>query len=219
MSAFVVHDLKNLVAQLSLMLKNSERHVANPEFQRDMLTTVEHVVERMNGLMLQLRTGATPVESVRHSDLGSIVQRICVAKSDADARIDVDLTPGVIAVGHEDRLDHVIGHLIQNAIDATAERGRVSVRVLREGNFAVLEVLDTGIGMTDEFVRERLFKPFETTKAEGMGIGVYESAQYVNGLGGQILIESEPGAGTRVRVLLPSGNRGDATVAPQRAVA
>ena len=73
MSAFVVHDLKNLVAQLSLMLKNAERHRDNPEFQADMLTTVEHVVERMNGLMLQLRTGAEPVENPRHVDLGAVV--------------------------------------------------------------------------------------------------------------------------------------------------
>jgi putative PEP-CTERM system histidine kinase len=219
MSAFVVHDLKNLVAQLSLMLKNSERHVGNPEFQRDMLSTVEHVVGRMNGLMLQLRAGATPVEGPRFSDLGSIVQRICAAKSATGTNIDSELTPGVVAVGHEDRLDHVIGHLIQNAIDATAERGRVTVRVFRDGNFAVLEVVDTGVGMSAEFIRERLFKPFETTKAEGMGIGVYESSQYVAGLGGQLLVESEPGAGTCVRVLLPSGNRVDTQPTAQRAVA
>ena len=206
MSAFVVHDLKNLVAQLSLMLRNSERHSGNPEFQRDMLATVEHVVGRMNHLMLQLRSGTTPVENARANDLGSIVQRICAAKSGVGARIDVELMPGICAVGHEDRLDHVIGHLIQNAIDATAERGSVSVRLGREGDFAALEVKDTGVGMSAEFVRERLFKPFETTKAEGMGIGVYESSQYVAGLGGQLLVDSAPGAGTRVRVLLPCGD-------------
>jgi putative PEP-CTERM system histidine kinase len=210
MSAFVVHDLKNLVAQLSLMLKNSERHAGNPEFQRDMLTTVEHVVGRMNRLMLQLRAGTTPVENARLTDLGSIVQRICAAKSGHGLRIDVELAPGICAIGHEDRLDHVIGHLIQNALDATTERGSVSVRLGRNGAFAVLEVMDTGVGMSPEFVRERLFKPFETSKAEGMGIGVYESSQYVAGLGGQILIDSTPGAGTRVRVLLPSGDGADA---------
>jgi putative PEP-CTERM system histidine kinase len=206
MSAFVIHDLKNLVAQLSLMLKNSERHAGNPEFQRDMLSTVEHVVGRINGLMLQLHAGATPPENARLTDIGSIVQRICAAKSAAGARIDTDLTPGIFAVCNEDRMDHVIGHLIQNAIDATAEHGLVSVRVLRDGNSAVLEVVDTGIGMSADFMRDRLFRPFETTKADGMGIGVYESSRYVDGLGGQILIESTPGKGTCVRVLLPTGN-------------
>jgi putative PEP-CTERM system histidine kinase len=203
MSAFVVHDLKNLVAQLSLMLRNAERHRGNPEFQRDMLTTVEHVVEHMNKLMLQLRAGTTPVENARPIDLEPVVRRVCAAKSGHDVQLALDLAPGVVSLGHEDRLEHVIAHLVQNAIDATASGGRVSVRLHRDGRYAVLEVADTGIGMTPEFIRERLFKPFETTKAQGMGIGVYESSQYITGLGGKILVDSEPARGTRIRVLLP----------------
>src|SRR5207244_11752801 len=85
MSAFVVHDLKNLVAQLSLMLRNAERHRDNPEFQRDMLMTVEHVVGRMNRLMLQLRTGTTPVENPRSVELEPLVRRVCAAKTGARA--------------------------------------------------------------------------------------------------------------------------------------
>jgi putative PEP-CTERM system histidine kinase len=212
MSAFVVHDLKNLVAQLSLMLRNAERHRDNPEFQRDMLSTVEHVVTRMNNLMLQLRTGATPMEKPRPTDLESVVRRVCATKEGHRAPIELDLTPGVYSVGHEDRLDHVIAHLVQNALDATAETGGVSLRLRREGPRAVLEVADTGVGMTPEFVRDRLFKPFETSKASGMGIGVYESSQYVSGLGGEVLIDSEPGVGTRVRVMLPAAD-GPAAVA------
>jgi putative PEP-CTERM system histidine kinase len=219
MSAFVVHDLKNLVAQLTLMLKNSERHAGNPEFQRDMLSTVEHVVGRMNALMLQLRAGTTPVENARPVDLGSVVQRICAAKSASGSRLDVALDPDVSAIGHEDRLDHVIGHLIQNALDATAAHGRVSVHLRRTGGFAELEIVDTGVGMSAEFMRERLFKPFETTKSGGMGIGVYESSQYVAGLGGQILIDSTVGTGTRVRVLLPAGSDAGAPSPTLREVA
>ncbi|MGE5667876.1 MAG: XrtA/PEP-CTERM system histidine kinase PrsK, partial [Betaproteobacteria bacterium] len=106
MSAFVVHDLKNLVAQLSLMLKNAKRHRDNPEFQADMLTTVGHVVGRMNALMLQLRTGAKPVENPRSIDLESVIQRVCAAK--ADPRISLQRTAGqpIAALGHEDRLEH-----------------------------------------------------------------------------------------------------------------
>jgi putative PEP-CTERM system histidine kinase len=206
MSAFVVHDLKNLVAQLSLMLRNAERHRDNPEFQGDMLATVKHVVERMNKLMLQLRTGTTPVENSRPVDLGAVVQRVCAAKTSRDAQIEVNLIPGVMALGHEERFEHVIGHLVQNALDATANAGRVTVRLGREDRFAVVEVADTGIGMSPEFVRQRLFKPFETTKATGMGIGVYESSQYIAALGGQILFESTPNVGTRVRILVPPGD-------------
>ena len=102
-----------------------------------------------------------------------------------------------------DQLEHVIGHLVQNALDATADGGRVSVRLDRDESTAVIEVVDSGVGMAPEFVRDRLFKPFQTTKASGMGVGVYESAQYVTGLGGRILVDSTPNAGTRIRVVLP----------------
>jgi putative PEP-CTERM system histidine kinase len=206
MSAFVVHDLKNLVAQLSLMLKNAERHRDNPEFQRDMLATVEHVVGRMHGLMLQLRAGTTPLEKPSLIDLEPAVRRVCAAKAGAQAPIDLDLASGVFTLGHGERLEHVIGHLVQNALDATSGGGRVTVRLDRDGEFARIEVGDTGVGMTGEFIRERLFKPFETTKASGMGIGVYESAQYVSGIGGRMLVDSAPDAGTRIRVLLPAAD-------------
>jgi len=206
MSAFVVHDLKNLVAQLSLMLRNAERHRSNPAFQRDMLMTVGNVVERMNKLMLQLRTGAKPVEQPRSVDLQSVIRSACAAKSDQNASIDMDLAVGIYGVGHMDRLEHVIGHLVQNALDATTGRGRVSVRLRRDDNTAVIEVTDSGVGMTPEFVRDRLFKPFQTTNAAGMGVGMYESAQYVTGVGGQILVDSTPDVGTRVRVVLPLGH-------------
>jgi len=219
MSAFVVHDLKNLVTQLSLLLKNAERHRANPEFQRDMLQTIEHVVGRMNNLMLQLRTGTAPVERPRLVDLASIVQRVCANKSAHRAPIPVDLEPGIAAVGHEDRLDHVIGHLVQNALDATATRGAVSVRLARDGQFAVLEVKDTGVGMSREFVRDRLFKPFETSKPAGMGIGVYESAQYLSSVGGRIFFESTLGEGTIVRVLLPADETAPTGAATARVAA
>jgi putative PEP-CTERM system histidine kinase len=206
MSAFVVHDLKNLVAQLSLLLRNAERHRNNPAFQRDMLMTVGNVVERMNKLMLQLRTGATPVEKPRPVNLEPVIRDVCAAKSKQDASIDMDLIAGISAVGHADQLEHVIGHLVQNALDATAGHGKVSVRLRRDDDAAVIEVTDSGVGMTPEFIRDRLFKPFQTTKATGMGVGVYESSQYVTELGGRILVESAPNVGTRVRVVLPVGH-------------
>lgn len=205
MSAFVVHDLKNLVAQLSLMLKNAERHRGNQEFQRDMLATVQNVVERMNSLMLQLRSTASPVKNPRPVELAAVVRRVCAAKAGQREPLVLDLALGLAAFGDEERLEHVIGHLIQNALDATADGGKVSVRLERDGRFAAIDVADTGAGMSPEFVRDHLFKPFETTKKTGMGIGVYESSQYIKELGGRILIDSTPEVGTHVRVLLPLG--------------
>ena len=219
MSAFVVHDLKNLVAQLSLMLRNAERHRSNPEFQRDMLATVQNVVEHMNKLVLQLRTGATPVEKPRLVDLESVVRRVASAKSSGRAAIGLDLAPATCTIGHEDRLEHVIGHLVQNAQDATAAHGDVSVRLFRDDRMAVIEIADTGTGMSQEFIRDRLFRPFETTKAAGMGIGVYESSHYVTGLGGRITIDSTPKVGTRVRVVLPLADAATTPGGPLREIA
>lgn len=203
MSAFVVHDLKNIVAQLSLMLKNAERHRDNPEFQSDMLMTVEHSVERMRQLMMQLREGATPVDSPRGIDLGSVIRRIQSAKSRQGREVEIDLVEKVVSKGHEDRVERVIGHVVQNALDATERGGKVWVRLERQNGHALVVVGDTGHGMSPEFIRERLFKPFQTTKPAGMGIGAYESFQYVHELGGKVSVDSEVNVGTRVSLLLP----------------
>jgi putative PEP-CTERM system histidine kinase len=216
MSAFVVHDLKNIVAQLSLMLKNAERHRSNPEFQKDMLMTVEHSVERMKQLMMQLREGATPVDAPHGVDLAAVIGRIQRAKASQQPVPETRLDAKVSARGHEDRLERVIGHLVQNAIDATDKDGRVWIRLARQGEHALVEVGDTGHGMTPEFVRERLFKPFQTTKATGMGIGAYESFQYVQELGGRVQVDSSPNRGTSVTLLLPLFEVQGGTELPKR---
>jgi putative PEP-CTERM system histidine kinase len=203
MSAFVVHDLKNLIAQLSLMLRNAERHRDKPEFQRDMLLTVENVVQRMNQLLLQLRSGTTPVDKPASVALEPILRRVQRARVVQRPQLAVETIPGISALGHEDRLERVVGHLVQNALDATPPDGRVAVRTYREGGTAVIEVTDEGVGMTAEFVRNKLFRPFQSTKPGGMGIGAYESAQYVRDLGGRIEVDSQPGRGTRIRLILP----------------
>jgi putative PEP-CTERM system histidine kinase len=218
MSAFVVHDLKNLVAQLSLMLRNAERHASNPDFQKDMLDTTQHVVDRMNRLLLQLRSGTTPIENAKSVDVGPIVQRVTTAHAFGGHNIGVNLQPGLRALGHEERLERVLGHLVQNAVDATAaEGGQVSVRAYSEMGHTVIEVADSGQGMSPEFVREQLFRPFQSTKPTGMGIGAYESHRYVTELGGRITVDTAPGAGTRIRVLLPESPAGGVVQRQQEA--
>ncbi|MBL0125779.1 MAG: PEP-CTERM system histidine kinase PrsK [Betaproteobacteria bacterium] len=210
MSAFVVHDLKNLVAQLALVVKNAERHRDNPDFQKDMLETVEHAVGRMNQLMLQLRTGTNPVEKPRPVDLEAMIRRIIHAKAREAKKIDLDMEPNLRILAHEDRIERVVGHIVQNAIEATEpNNGDVTVRVFRVGGGAVVEVADNGVGMTEAFVREHLFHPFQTTKPQGMGIGMYESSQYVNGIGGRIAVTSSQNVGTRFNVFLPLADIAD----------
>jgi putative PEP-CTERM system histidine kinase len=203
MSAFVVHDLKNIVTQLSLMMKNAKRLHGNPEFQQDMLMTVENSLDRMRQLMLQLREGATPTGTVHGVDLAAIAQRVARVAQGRDRQLELQLDEHVIARGHEERLERIIGHVVQNAFDATDVTGRVWLVLARSEGLALIEVGDTGRGMSPEFVRDRLFKPFQTTKQAGMGIGAYESFQYVQELGGKITVDSELGRGTVIRILVP----------------
>ena len=186
MSAFVVHDLKNIVTQLSLMMKNAKRLHANPEFQQDMLMTIENSLEKMRQLMLQLREGATPPGTAFGVDLGRVAQRIESGAAQRGRKLELAVAERVFTRGHEERLERVIGHVVQNALDATDADGRVWLKVDRFGGQARVEVGDTGHGMSQEFIRDRLFKPFQTTKKAGMGIGAYESFQYVQELGGTI---------------------------------
>jgi putative PEP-CTERM system histidine kinase len=203
MSAFVVHDLKNIVTQLSLMMKNAKRLHTNPEFQQDMLMTIENSLDKMRQLILQLREGATPPGTTIGVDLGRVAQRIESGASHRGRKLELTLAERVFARGHEERLERVIGHVVQNALDATDVGGRVWLKVDRFGGQARVEVGDTGHGMSQEFIRDRLFKPFQTTKKAGMGIGAYESFQYVQELGGTITVKSEPATGTEVVLLLP----------------
>ncbi len=204
MSAFVVHDLKNLVAQLTLMLKNAERHGDNAEFRRDMLDTVRHVVDRMNNMLAQARLSSRPVQNPQTVDLAALLQRVCEGKRAQHRGLVWQAPEPVFAIGHADRLEHVFAHIVQNAIDATTPEGAINVSLASRHAQAVVEVLDQGAGMSPAFLQQRLFRPFQTTKDSGMGIGVYESQQYVSSLGGQVQVESTQGQGTRVRIVLPS---------------
>ena len=203
MSAFVVHDLKNIITQLSLMLKNAERHRDNPEFQADMLTTVESSLDKMRQMMAQLREGERPTGRTSGVDLQGVVQRIQASARQRGRDVAVRLIDRVATRGHEQRLERVIGHVVQNALDATPEDGRVWVTLQQSAGRALVEVGDTGVGMTPEFIQQRLFRPFNSTKTSGMGIGSYESFQYVKELGGSIDVKSELGHGTVVTLLLP----------------
>ncbi|MBR0568452.1 PEP-CTERM system histidine kinase PrsK [Azoarcus sp. L1K30] len=210
MSAFVVHDLKNLVAQLSLMLKNAERHRHNPAFQEDMLETVAHVEARMRALMAQLQEKRS-IDPTRSVDVAAVLESICRRRKDQLPRVDLLLPADgtCIVRAHPERLERVIGHIVQNALEATPENGKVIARL--GGNDAdrvVVVVQDTGCGMSDDFLRERLARPFETTKSSGMGIGVFETRQYIRELGGDVRFESEAGVGTCVTIELPRVARG-----------
>ncbi len=202
MSAFVVHDLKNIVTQLSLMLRNAQRLQDNPAFRADMLMTVESSVEKMRQLMTQLREGAQD-ETARPVDLAALLHRLQDRARQRGRTVELHHTPRVATRGSQERLERVLGHLVDNALDATPPEGRVWLDLQRGPSQACVVVGDTGHGMSEDFMKNRLFQAFSTTKTEGMGIGMHESLQYVRELGGRIEPRSTEGQGTVMTVWLP----------------
>lgn len=204
LTAFVMHDLKNLIAQQSLMVKNAAKHKTNPAFVEDAMATIENSVARMNKLLQQLQHGDAPGPS-RVVNLS-----VCVAnalKKCAGREPMVQFTQPdepVHARVDAERFASVLAHLFRNAQEATPSGGRVEVRLTREIGRAALEVVDTGAGMDDDFIRTRLFRPFDTTKgSQGMGIGAYQARSFVNAAGGTLTVESQVGEGTTIRIELP----------------
>lgn len=208
MAAFVMHDLKNVAAQLRLISQNAERHRRNPEFVDDAMRTVAASSTRMTKLIAQLaasaESGVVSVGTMQTVDLASLAERAALACSSGRPvpRVEVEGRPVVFA--ESERLVAVIEHALRNAQDATPEDGQVLVEVGLDGGKPYLRVSDTGCGMDDSFVRERLFKPFDTTKGtRGMGIGAFQIREYVRGLGGSVEVESTVGRGTRMTLLFP----------------
>jgi len=207
LSAYVVHDLKNVAAQLALVVKNAEKHKDNPEFVDDAIHTVGNATHKMNRMLSQLRKGRREVPENKQLLIVGLdrVIRDAVEHRAVDRPIPIFDTQeqDVKVLADEDRLTAVVEHLIQNAQEATTINGFVKVRLFCNSNHAVIEIADNGCGMDAQFVRERLFKPFDTTKGNaGMGIGVYESREFIVSLGGQFTVTSEPNMGTTFRIRL-----------------
>jgi putative PEP-CTERM system histidine kinase len=204
LTAFIMHDLKNLIAQLSLLVGNAEKHKANPEFVEDMIDTVSNSVDRMNRLMTQLRHGETKEQpsSVVLRDAVEKAIRRCAGRRPIPELISDD---GLLVVNTESgRLIQMLEHLIRNAQDATPDDGSVLIQVSKRDSLACLLVEDSGCGMDEAFIRERLFKPFDSTKGtKGMGIGAYQVREYARAMGGQVHVHSEPGHGSRFEILMP----------------
>jgi putative PEP-CTERM system histidine kinase len=205
LSAYVVHDLKNIAAQLALVVANAARHKANPAFVEDAFRTVANATERMNRLLAQLRK-EPPSGRVRSLALATAArQAIAVRAAQRPApvlRIEPDAEPWVRV--DQERLVAVLEHLIQNAQEATGPDGMVEVIIGAEDQMAVAAIRDDGRGMDERFIREKLFRPFTTTKGNaGMGIGVYESHEFARGAGGELTVVSAPGQGAVFALRLP----------------
>lgn len=208
MSAFVMHDLKNLAAQLKLISQNAERHKRNPEFVDDAMRTVGGSAARISKLITQLAgaadSGVILSGTMQSLDLAAIAERAAV-RTGSDVPVpQVTARCRPIVFADMERLSSVIEHTIRNAQDATDPSGEVRIEVDHVDGRAVLRVIDTGCGMDASFQRERLFRPFDTTKgARGMGIGAFQVREYLRSLGGGVEVQSAMGAGTTFTMLFP----------------
>lgn len=203
--AFVLHDIKNLVSQLSLLVQNADRHRNNPAFQEDMVQTVKESVVKMNGLLVRLHESGREAAATSVVELAPLLTKTINrhARGDGVVRFESEVD-GIAVVANAERLGAVIAHLVDNALEAVGAGGAVTVRLNARGGDAVIEVADDGNGMDEDFIRNELFRPFRTTKPGGFGIGAYESREFVRELGGRLDVESTPGVGTVMRISLPA---------------
>lgn len=206
LSAYVMHDLKNLIAQLSLVVSNAARHKNNPQFMEDAIQTVENSVTKMNRMLAQLRSGGE--SSQQQNNKIELCQSLTEAVKTMSAgspvpRMDCQAA-GIYIRADRDRFGAVIGHIIRNAQDATPAEGLVIVRLFKQHDYAVIEVQDNGEGMEEAFLRDGLFKPFASTKGNsGMGIGAYETREFIRGLSGDVEVISRVNEGTTFRMRIP----------------
>ncbi len=202
--AFVMHDIKNLVSQLSILSRNAEKHANNPEWQADMVETLKSSVDKMNDLLKRLSQHSQARNAkIEQFDVEEKVMGVIHSKR-LLYPIDADLSSGLLAFADAGRVETILNHLLQNAIEATADGSPIRISASRQGHEIAIRVSDSGCGMTEAFVANQLFKPFESTKEGGFGIGAYEARALAQSLGGNLRVDSRLGKGTRMTLLLPS---------------
>ena len=201
--AFVMHDIKNIAIQLSLLSRNAEKHADNPDFRADMLVTLRNSSDKLNILLDRLgRYGSGQAQEVRELDLNDLAVRVRDRFKGVHP-VSFARTEPVRVLADEEALEQALLHLVQNAVDASDDDAEVILNTSRDGFSGSIEVVDVGAGMTPEFVRTGLFKPFVSSKQGGFGIGAFEAREMVKAMGGRLTVESREGLGTRFSVSLP----------------
>ena len=207
--AFILHDLKNLVSQLTLVARNAERHADNPAFRADMVATLRDSSDRMTALLARLsQHGPRSAEPVGAVPVQPLLERVArTRRAQHEVRIVGDTGSHVAA--EPQALETIIGHLVQNAIEASPAGEAVTLAVSRVGEAVAIDIIDRGAGMSPAFVRDRLFKPFDSSKPGGFGIGAFEARKLAEAMGGTVQVASREGEGSRFRLLLAAAEAGD----------
>jgi putative PEP-CTERM system histidine kinase len=204
--AFILHDIKNLVSQLSLLTRNAERHADNADFRADMIATLKSSIGKMNDLLARLspQAGARSHKAVPQQLRDIVAGAIAGRREFHPVQMLGDC--GEWAAVDSAGLEQALGHVLQNAIDASPPDEPVTVRVDRAGDEVTITISDKGCGMDADFVRTRLFHPFVSTKESGFGIGAFEARSIVASMGGRITVDSRPGKGTQFTIHLPAAD-------------
>jgi putative PEP-CTERM system histidine kinase len=202
--AFILHDVKNLVSQLSLLARNAERHADNPEFRADMVATLQGSVGKMNELLARLAPHSPArVQRLAPEPLRPVLtSAIAARRGEHDVRLLGDTS--LWAMFDAAALEQALGHLLQNAVEACSPALPVTVRVDSNGETVSIAVSDKGVGMDSDFLRNRLFQPFASSKSGGFGIGAFEARSLIDAMGGRLTVDSRPGAGTTFTITLPA---------------
>jgi len=202
--AFILHDVKNLVSQLSLVARNAERHADNPEFRADMVATLQSSVGKMNDLLARL----SPRSSARVQRLEAQPLRPILTAAIAAKRGDHDVkligAAGLWADFDGPALEQAVGHILQNAVESCSATLPVTIRISQHEDSVSIAIADKGVGMDSDFVRNRLFQPFSSSKPGGFGIGAFEARSLIAAMGGRLSVDSHPGKGTTFTILLPA---------------
>ncbi|HEX9304484.1 MAG TPA: ATP-binding protein [Thermoanaerobaculia bacterium] len=214
----LVHDIKNMGFRLQLLLSNLKEHYDDPEFKRSVEELLRSTVDRIDGIVDRFSTGDEPVLIKVPVDLNGVVREV----AEGETRRGLSVPPAVpgtrtlsLALGPIPQiwgdpyyLTDAVKSLIENALEAVPSEGKVLVRTFRDDTAkrprVVVEIIDNGSGMTPEFVRDRLFKPFQTTKPDGVGLGLATASQIVQFHNGKFAVLTRPGGGTVVRIVFPA---------------
>lgn len=201
--AFVMHDIKNLASQLSLLARNAEKHADKPEFRADMILTLRNSTDKLQNLLARLsRYGAQGGAALQEVALDQILRKVAGQFTGKHQLVLLEREPCVARCDPE-ALEQALVHLVQNAIEAAPDGSLVFLDLREDAAGAHIEVIDNGAGMSPEFIRTRLFKPFHSSKQGGFGIGAFEARELVRSMGGRLDVESREGIGTRFLITLP----------------
>ncbi len=207
MTAFLVHDLKTVLSQLVLMSENAKVHKSNPAFIDDMLSTIEHVAKKMQKLILQLKA-PEKVDADKSFNVSDALDSLFKEYLNSPIKVVYTAsTDGLIITVNEDAFVSAVKHLVQNAIEASSKHAQVDVQLFRKQDSLFIEIKDSGCGMSERFIAEHLFKPFDSSKGvTGMGVGVYQSRQFFRSIGGEVSVTSIENVGSNFKIEIPYKN-------------